>query len=86
LIPDEPHAADLAQKALKDKGGVVRAGAATSLGNMHATYADASLKAALNSPDHHPCVRAANAAPSQQIVGARATFGRIEAASASAVA
>ncbi len=48
LIPDDAHAAELAEKALKDKSSAVRVAAATSLGKMHATGADASLKESLN--------------------------------------
>jgi HEAT repeat protein len=48
LIPDDPHAAELAEKVLKDPSGSVRAAAATALGQMHATGADAELKDALN--------------------------------------
>lgn len=48
LIPDDPHAAELAEKALKDKSSAVRVAAATSLGKMHASGADARLKEALN--------------------------------------
>ena len=48
LIPDDPHAAELAEKVLKDPSGSVRAAAATALGQMHATGADADLKDAVN--------------------------------------
>jgi hypothetical protein len=48
LISDDPHAAELAETALKDKNSSVRTAAATSLGQMHATGVDASLKQALN--------------------------------------
>ncbi len=48
LIPDDAHAAELAERALKDKSSAVRVAAATSLGKMHATEADASLREALN--------------------------------------
>jgi HEAT repeat protein len=47
LIPNDPHAAELAEKALKDPSSSVRAGAATALGQMHASGADAALKEAL---------------------------------------
>lgn len=48
LIPDDSHAVELAEAALKDKNSSVRAAAATSLGQMHAAGANASLKEALN--------------------------------------
>jgi HEAT repeat protein len=48
LISDDPHAIELAGRALKDPNSAVRAAAATALGQMHATRADASLKQALN--------------------------------------
>lgn len=48
LIHEDPHAAELAEKALKDPNTSVRAAAATALGQMHATGADAELKQALN--------------------------------------
>jgi HEAT repeat protein len=48
LIHEDPHAADLAENALKDSNASVRAAAATALGEMHATTADAALKEALN--------------------------------------
>jgi len=48
LISDNPHAVELAEKALKDPNSDVRAAAATALGQMHATGVDASLKQALN--------------------------------------
>jgi HEAT repeat protein len=47
-IPNDPHAIELAETALKDKSSTVRAAAATSLGQMHASAADSSLKQALN--------------------------------------
>jgi HEAT repeat protein len=47
-IPDDPHAIELGEIALKDKNSLVRAAAATSLGEMHASSADSSLKAALD--------------------------------------
>jgi len=48
LIPDDAHAAELAEKALKDPSGFVRAAAATAIGQMHASGADAVLRQALN--------------------------------------
>jgi HEAT repeat protein len=48
LIHEDPHAAELAEKALKDSNASVRAAAATALGQMHASGADADLKVALN--------------------------------------
>jgi HEAT repeat protein len=47
LIPNDPHAAALAEKTLKDPNTSVRAAAATALGQMHASDADAALKEAL---------------------------------------
>ncbi len=61
MIPADPHAADLAEKALKDKSSVVRAAAATSLGKMHATAAAASLKAALDDKNVSVVMAAAHA-------------------------
>ena len=48
LIPDDPHAVELAEKALRDPSGPVRAAAATALGQMHASDAETDLKQALN--------------------------------------
>src|SRR5215831_1724183 len=48
LLPDDPHAAVLAEKALEDRSGLVRAAAATALGQMNAAGRDAALKQALN--------------------------------------
>ena len=48
LIPDDPHAAELAEKALKDPSSLVRVVAATSFGQMHASGAGTSLKQAVN--------------------------------------
>jgi len=48
LIPEDPYASELAEKALKDAKASVRAAAADALGQMHATGADAQLRAALN--------------------------------------
>jgi HEAT repeat protein len=48
LLPGDRRAARLARRALKDPSALVRAAAATSLGQMHATESDADLKQALN--------------------------------------
>lgn len=48
LIPEDRHATELAEIALKDPKAPVRAAAANALGQMHATGADAELRAALN--------------------------------------
>jgi HEAT repeat protein len=48
LIPNDPHAAKLAEDALKDKNSAVRAAAATALGQIHVPGVAASLKEALN--------------------------------------
>lgn len=48
LLPNDPRAAELAEKALRDSNPAVRAAAATALGQMHADGADAALKQALN--------------------------------------
>jgi HEAT repeat protein len=61
LIPDDPHAADLAEKALKDKSSAVRVAAATSLGKMRATGADTRLKAALDDKSLSVVMAAAHA-------------------------
>jgi HEAT repeat protein len=61
LIPDDPHATELAEKALKDDNGLVRAAAATSLGQMHASEADGSLKQALNDKNLSVVMAAAHA-------------------------
>jgi HEAT repeat protein len=61
LITDDPHAADLAEKALKDKDSAVRAAAATALGLMHASGADVSLKLALNDKNLSVVMAAAHA-------------------------
>jgi HEAT repeat protein len=61
LIPDDPHAAELAETALRDKNSSVRAAAATSLGQMHASEADASLKHALDDKDLSVVMAAAHA-------------------------
>ena len=61
LIPDDPHAVELAEAALKDKNSSVRTAAATSLGQMHATGANASLKEALNDKNLSVVMAAAHA-------------------------
>lgn len=47
FIPNDSHAVELADKALKDKSSAVRAAGATALGLMHASAADTELKQAL---------------------------------------
>jgi HEAT repeat protein len=61
LIPDDPHATQLAERALTDKNSSVRAAAATSLGQMRATGADASLKQALDDKNLSVVMAAAHA-------------------------
>lgn len=61
LISGDPQAADLAEKALKDPNSSVRAAAATALGQMHASGADASLKQALNDKNLSVVMAAAHA-------------------------
>lgn len=61
LIPNDPHAIELAEKALQDKNSAVRAAAATSLGMMHASVADANLKQALNDKNLAVVMAAAHA-------------------------
>jgi len=61
LIPDNSHASELAEKALKDTNNAVRAAAATALGQMHAVGADASLKQALNDKSLSVVMAAAHA-------------------------
>jgi HEAT repeat protein len=60
-IPDDPHAIELAERALKDKNSLVRAAAATSLGEMNASSADSSLKAALDDKNFSVVMAAAHA-------------------------
>ncbi len=60
-IPNDPHAIELAEKALKDKSSGVRAAAATALGSMHASAADAELKQALNDKNLAVVMAAAHA-------------------------
>jgi HEAT repeat protein len=61
LIPNDPHAIELAEDALKDKSSLVRTAAATSLGEMHASTADSSLKAALSDKSFPVVMAAAHA-------------------------
>lgn len=61
LISDDPHAAQLAETALKNKNSSIRAAAATALGQMHASGADASLKEALNDKNLSVVMAAAHA-------------------------
>jgi HEAT repeat protein len=61
LMPDNPHAVELAETALKDKNSSVRTAAATSLGQMHASGADASLREALNDKNLAVVMAAAHA-------------------------
>ncbi len=61
LISRDPHAAELAEKALKDRNSSVREAAATALGKMHASEADASLKQALNDKNLPVVMAAAHA-------------------------
>jgi HEAT repeat protein len=61
LMPDNPHAVELAETALIDKNSSVRTAAATSLGQMHASGADASLREALNDKNLAVVMAAAHA-------------------------
>lgn len=61
LIQNDSHAAELAEKALKDPKAPVRAAAATALGQMHAKDADAALKQALNDKELTVVMAAAHA-------------------------
>lgn len=61
LIPNDPHAVELAEKALQDKNSAVRAVAATSLGMMHASAADPELKQALKDKNLAVVMAAAHA-------------------------
>ena len=61
LIPDDPHSVELAEAALKDKNSSVRTAAATSLGQMHATGANARLKEALGDKNLSVVMAAAHA-------------------------
>lgn len=61
LISGDPQAADMAEKALKDRNSSVRAAAATALGQMHASGADAILKQALNDKNLSVVMAAAHA-------------------------
>jgi HEAT repeat protein len=60
-IPNNDHAIELAEKALKDKSSGVRAAAATALGLMHASQADTQLKQALNDKNLAVVMAAAHA-------------------------
>lgn len=61
LISDDPHAVEFAETALKDKNSSIRTAAATSLGQMHATGANASLKEALSDKNLSVVMAAAHA-------------------------
>jgi len=61
LLPDDTHAAVLAEKALKDRSGSVREAAATTLGQMHVAGTDAALKQALNDKQLPVVIAAAHA-------------------------
>jgi HEAT repeat protein len=61
FIPNDPHAVELAEKALQDKNSVVRAAAATALELMHASAADPELKQALNDKNLAVVMAAAHA-------------------------
>lgn len=61
LISRDPEAADLAEKALRDPNSSVRAAAATALGQMHSSAANASLKQALNDKNLSVVMAAAHA-------------------------
>jgi HEAT repeat protein len=60
-IPNDPHAIELAEKALKDKSSSVRTAAATALGLMHASAADTDLKQALKDKNLAVVMAAAHA-------------------------
>lgn len=61
LIHEDPHAAELAENALKDSNASVRAAAATALGQMHATAAEKALKQALSDKQLSVVLAAAHA-------------------------
>lgn len=61
LVPNDPHAVELAEKSLKDSDTLVRAAAATALGQMHASGANAALKQALNDKQLKVVLAAAHA-------------------------
>jgi HEAT repeat protein len=61
LIPDDAHALQLAENALKDSKPQVRVAAATALGQMHALAAGPELKQALNDKNLHVVLAAAHA-------------------------
>jgi HEAT repeat protein len=60
-IPNDPHAIELAEKALKDKSSSVRTAPATALGLMHASAADTDLKQALKDKNLAVVMAAAHA-------------------------
>lgn len=60
-IPNDPHAIELAEKALKDRSSLVRTAAATALGLMHASAADSDLKEALKDKNLAVVMAAAHA-------------------------
>lgn len=61
LVSNDPQAAGLAEKALKDSNALVRAAAATALGQMHASGANDALKQALNDKQLRVVMAAAHA-------------------------
>jgi HEAT repeat protein len=61
LIPDNPQASALAEKSLHDPRTSVRAAAATALGQMHASGANAALKQALQDKELPVVMAAAHA-------------------------
>jgi HEAT repeat protein len=61
LIPLDPHAVQLAENALKDSSPLVRAAAATALGQMHASGAAPALKQSLKDKNLHVVLAAAHA-------------------------
>ena len=61
LITEDPQAIQMAENALNDRSPLVRSAAATALGQMHASGADAELRQALNDKDLHVVLAAAHA-------------------------
>jgi hypothetical protein len=61
LIPQDPRAVQIAENALKDSSPLVRAAAATALGQMHASAAAPALKQSLNDKNLHVVLAAAHA-------------------------
>jgi HEAT repeat protein len=61
LLPQDEQAAQMAENALKDSSPLVRAAAATALGQMHASEAAEELKQMLNDKDLHVEMAAAHA-------------------------